>query len=289
MSHEDLRIEPIEKMEGGRLLIAFDGWMDGGDVSTGTAEWLIEQLDADQIGDIDPEPFYLLNFPGSMEVASLFRPHVRIEHGLVEEFEPPADLVYHAPDQRLVIVIAREPHMHWRRFADAILELVDRAGVEESYFVGSVAGMTPHTREPRLRASVSSGRLIPRLEGVGVGLSDYEGPASFITYLTVRAAEARLQLASLVAEIPAYVQGQNPKAIESVLRKILPLLDLPLDIETLRAVSDQWEKRIDEAVTERDELAQHIHKLEEDYDHEVFDTQMGDLKTWLEQQGIEVD
>ena len=26
-----------------------------------------------------------------------------------------------------------------------------------------------------------------------------------------------------------------------------------------------------------------------DYDHEVFDSQMGDLKDWLEQQGIRLD
>lgn len=36
-------------------------------------------------------------------------------------------------------------------------------------------------------------------------------------------------------------------------------------------------------------LAERIQKLEEDYDNEVFDTQMTDLKDWLEQQGIRLD
>jgi hypothetical protein len=29
--------------------------------------------------------------------------------------------------------------------------------------------------------------------------------------------------------------------------------------------------------------------MEEDYDNEMFDTQMGDLKEWLEKQGIRLD
>ena len=32
-----------------------------------------------------------------------------------------------------------------------------------------------------------------------------------------------------------------------------------------------------------------IQKLEEDYDSDIFDTEMGDLKDWLEQQGIRLD
>jgi hypothetical protein len=44
-----------------------------------------------------------------------------------------------------------------------------------------------------------------------------------------------------------------------------------------------------DAVLEQPELANNIHKLEEDYDNEIFNSEMGDLKQWLEQQGIRVD
>ncbi|MHC4758882.1 MAG: hypothetical protein ACYTE8_09505 [Planctomycetota bacterium] len=37
------------------------------------------------------------------------------------------------------------------------------------------------------------------------------------------------------------------------------------------------------------ELVSNIAKLEEDYDNEVFDTEMPDLKNWLQQKGIRLD
>jgi hypothetical protein len=42
-------------------------------------------------------------------------------------------------------------------------------------------------------------------------------------------------------------------------------------------------------VEETPDLTRLIRKLEEHYDNEVFDTQMGDLKEWLQQRGIRVD
>jgi hypothetical protein len=32
-----------------------------------------------------------------------------------------------------------------------------------------------------------------------------------------------------------------------------------------------------------------VHKMEAEYDSELFETQMGDLKEWLEQKGIRLD
>ena len=291
MSTDALRVEDLPQLEDGRLVLALSGWMDGGDVSTGTVEWLIEQTEAEPFAEVDPEGFYIYNFPGSMEISALFRPHVQIENGLVEQYEPPMSTFYVAPDYNLAMFVGKEPNMHWAEFRDALLGLSQQMGIKEIYFVGSVAGMVPHTREPRLRCAVSDASLKPVLEAAGVAFTDYEGPASFSAYLLTQVAQYNLDMVSLVVEIPAYIQGRNPKGLEIVCRKLAALWDteLNLDMDELRGVSDHWEKRIDEAVDERDDLAEHIHKLEEDYDHEVFDTQMSDLKDWLEKQGIKVD
>jgi len=50
----DPRIVPAG---AGTLVLAFSGWMDGGDVSTGTVSRLVHLLDARAIAEIDPEPF----------------------------------------------------------------------------------------------------------------------------------------------------------------------------------------------------------------------------------------
>ena len=81
-------------MENATLVLAFTGWMDGGDVSTGTVKRLVDLLDADPVGEIDPEPFYIYSFPGSMEVAALFRPFVKLEDGLIRTIEMPSNTFY---------------------------------------------------------------------------------------------------------------------------------------------------------------------------------------------------
>jgi hypothetical protein len=94
---------------------------------------------------------------------------------------------------------------------------------------------------------------------------------------------------TMVAEIPAYVHGRNPKCIEAVTRRLASLLGIDINLDDVRIIADELEKKLNEAIEERSELAEHIHKLEENYDKEVFDTEMGDLKNWLQQQGIRLD
>ena len=96
-------------------------------------------------------------------------------------------------------------------------------------------------------------------------------------------------MATLVAMIPAYVQGKNPKCIEAVTRRLAGILGLQVELDDLRDMSDEFEKRLSEIVQEQPELAGNIQKLEEDYDNEIFDNEMGDLKRWLQQQGIRLD
>ena len=96
-------------------------------------------------------------------------------------------------------------------------------------------------------------------------------------------------MASLVAEIPVYIQGPNLRSIEAVVRKLAAILGLQLNLDDVRSAAEGWEKRLNEVLDQKDELSTYIRKLEADYDNEVFDTQMGDLKDWLQQQGIRVD
>jgi hypothetical protein len=119
--------------------------------------------------------------------------------------------------------------------------------------------------------------------------SNYDGPASFTTLLNLRAKERGIGMVTLVAEIPAYIQGTNPKCIESVSRTVASILEVQLDLKELRMASDAWEKRVNEAIEDEEELSKYILKLEEDYDNHIFDTQMGELKAWLEARGLQVD
>ncbi len=289
MMPKQLEIAAQPSLPDGRMILAFSGWMDGGNVSTGTVEWLTKTLNAREVARIAPQDFYILSFPGSMELAAMFRPYTRIEDGLIKALVMPENRFFCSEANRVVLFAGREPNFNWDRFAECLFDFAARCGVTQLYFVGSVAGAVPHSREPRLRSTVSEARLKATLRQYGVAFTDYQGPASFSTQLIHEAPGRGFQMASLVAEIPAYIQGTNPKSIEAVVRKLAAILQLRVPLSELRALSAAWEERLNQILEQKPDLAAYIRKLEEDYDNEVFDTQMGDLKEWLQQQGIRVD
>jgi len=289
MPSEQLKILTEPQVTAPRMVLSLSGWMDGGEVSTGTVQFLVQEFGAEKVAEIEPEDFYIYNFPGSMEISSLFRPHVEIEEGLIRRLDFPSNVFHYSESQDLILFEGKEPHINWTAFVECIFSLASHFNVERIYFIGSYAGLMPHTREPRIHSSVSDESLKAELEPYGIRFSNYEGPGSVVTYLTTLAAERGLRLATLVAEIPPYVQGRNPKCIESMVRRVAAVLGLGVDLDGLRKAGDIFEERLNAAVRTRERLPEQIRKLEAEYDNEMFETQMSDLKDWLEQQGIRLD
>ena len=271
------------------LLMGMSGWMDSGEVSTGSLEYIRLKLGAVPFGEIKPDQFYIMNFPGSMEVSAMFRPKVTLAEGTIQKYDLPRNSFYACRQQNIILFEAHEPNIGWEKFSDAVFELCGRFNVKRILFVGSVAGLAPHTRDARINCTISVESLRPEMRKKGFRFANYEGPSSFVTYLTDRCAQREMEMASLIAEIPAYVQGYNPRSIETAIRCVSSLLDLQLDYEDLRSMGDEFEKRVNELVEEQPELAERVRQLEEIYDNEVFDSEMTDLKSWLQRRGVRLD
>ena len=289
MLSDKLSISENPSLRNPRMVMGLSGWMDGGDVSTGTVRCLIDKVHARKFAEIDPKGFYLYSFPGSMEITALFRPHTKITEGLVESIETPVSTLLYSESGDLILFEGKEPNLNWEEFGECIFSMCEEFGVKMIYFIGSVAGLVPHTREPRLSCSVSHPELKETFQRYGVKFANYEGPASIITYLTANAHKRGISMVSLVATIPADVQGSNPKCMEAVTRRLAGMLELDIELGDLAVSSDEFEKKLGDVVEEQPELESNIHRLEEDYDSEIFNNEMGDLKEWLEQQGIRVD
>lgn len=271
-----LRLRNCPEYSNGTLVLAFDGWMDGGDVSTGTVSRLVHLLGARAVAKIDSEPFYICNFPGSMEVAALFRPDCEIEDGMVKKVNMPTSTFHAYDDGQLVLFLGKEPNLRWRSFGEAIFEFVRRAGIHRVFFVGSFGGAVPHTRQPRLYVSASSQKLLEEMQPYGVRRSTYAGPGSFTSYLMTRAASVGIDMISLVAEIPGYLQGTNPLCIEAVTQRLAKIFHLRVDLALLRAASTEWELEVTNAIEQNQELADKVHELEVQYDNELLELDSGD-------------
>ena len=267
---EDLSITQRVQLENATLLVALTGWMDGGLVSTGTVQRFMSGRETVEVARIEAEPFYIYNFPGSMEIAALFRPEVKYDEGLIDgEMKLPTNIFQADPKANLAFFLGREPNLRWQTFADCVFDAAERMNVKQIIFVGSFGGTTPHTREPRMFGSVSHAHLRHRLTDHGMRMSNYEGPSSFATLLLAQAPAHDIEMLSIVAEIPGYLEGINPRSIEAVARRLAGLLNLPVDLEELRKASNDWELRVSEAVEKDSELAETVRKLEDSYDNEL--------------------
>jgi proteasome assembly chaperone (PAC2) family protein len=269
MADSSLTLLDTPRLKDAPMLLALTGWMDGGLVSTGTVKHLMEGRELVEVARIEPAGFYIDNFPGSMEIAALFRPHVKYDHGLIESFEMTSNVFHADAGGNIAFFVGKEPNLNWPGFADCIFEVVKRLGVRRIIFMGSFGGSVPHTREPRLFGSVSERRLLPLLKQHGLKPTVYEGPGSFATYLLATAPARGVEMLSISAEIPGYLQGANPASITAVTRNLAAILDIPVDLAKLREASTEWEIQVSEVVEKDKKLAHTVRKLEEQYDNEL--------------------
>jgi hypothetical protein len=269
MSTDSLTVLNTPALSGSTLLLALTGWMDGGHVSTGTVRHLMQNRDLTAVARIEPGGFCIENLPGDMETAAMFRPEVKHVGGLVTHFDFGTNEFTADPKTNLAFFLGKEPNMNWAGFADCIFEICKKLDVKRIIFIGSFGGTVPHTREPRLFGSVSESALLPLLEQHAIRPSDYEGPGSFASYLVYRAPKQKLEMISIAAEIPGYLQGTNPLSIEAVTRRLGRLLGVPINLAELRAASTAWELQVTDAIEKDDDLAKTVRQLEDQYDNDL--------------------
>lgn len=289
MDTEFLTYHERPRLENASMILGFSGWMNGGEVSTGAVEYLVQRLKAERLAEISPSHFQISNFPGSMEVSALFRPSTRIDEGRVTYYSEPNNRFYCSPAHNLVLFAGKEPNLHWEEFADCIFNVVQECNVKRIIFVGSVAGLVPHNRQSTIYSSVSDDSLRYIFERFDLKPSNYEGPASFVTYLTVLSQERGIHMASLVSEIPAYINGMNHKCIAATMTKVVSILKLNIDLSDLKRRGREFEKRVNDIVIRRPDLGVVIDKLDAQYDEDFSQEDNEHLKSWFENQDFDFD
>ncbi len=288
---ENLTIYETPELERPRMILGFTGWMDGGRVSTGTVNYLAEKLQAPRLAEIASPEFYILNFPVStipvtvvadrartfvssvnpMEFAAIFRPYAEIRDGIIQELKFPENEFRYSESANLILFSGEEPHIRWREYCDCIFAVARQFGVQEFYFIGSVSSPIPHTREPRVRASVATEALKEKLKEFDIGFGDYEGPAGLVTYLTMLSVDEGVDMSNLVLEVPHYPFLDMPTYPRSILRAVSVLgrlLDLDIGSSDLVTAADTTEDKLNEAMAENEAFNELVKKLEEAYDSE---------------------
>ena len=66
------------------MLAGWRQWADGGQVSSGLPQFLIDQTGARKIGELSPDGYYLFQLPGAQQ---FLRPIVRHNDGVTESLQ----------------------------------------------------------------------------------------------------------------------------------------------------------------------------------------------------------
>lgn len=257
----DLVFHETPTLRSPRLVLALAGWPDAAQIATRAALILQQRLDATRLAEIRPDDFY--NFADA-------RPTTVIRDGRIQGLSFPANDFHYwrnpGEGSDLIIFVGTEPHLQWRRYVAAILDLAEAQGVTGIWALGGLYDNVPHTRPPRLSSVCEGPGLRERLAAQGIVFSDYEGPSSLHTALIAWGRAKRLPVVSLWGHAPSYAQlTWNPMVTAALLRTLTRLLDLSIDLREVETAAAYLEKALDQLVAQNPEVAEMLEKLEASY------------------------
>lgn len=255
------------------LIMAFSGWNDAAESATTAARYLAAGFDAEKFAEIDPEEFYHFG---------LTRPYVRFK----SDSETEREIVWPATEfsiaqsadlsRDIIVGVASEPHLRWKSYCAAVLDLARRCDVSLVLTLGALLAEVAHSRPIRLSGGASDPELAARL---GTRPTRYEGPTGIVGVLNTLCRDQGLATASLWANVPHYISGiENPNATRALVQRVLTVLGGSLDLTDLDDAGRQFDQNLTEILAQNTKIANYVKKLEgRAEDEEETEKPMGDM------------
>lgn len=241
------------------LVAAFAGWNDAANAATTALEAVAISLEAERVAEIDPEEFY------DFQVT---RPTIRMSEGQTREVDWPSNAIFAAAapsaERDLVLISGIEPNLRWRSFADAVLDVAERLGVEMVVTLGALLADVSHTRAVPITGLASDPQLVERLS---LNRSSYEGPTGIVGIVHDACRQRGLTSASLWAAVPHYIAAvPNPKAALALLRRLEGFTGVAIEASELEEAMGRFESQVDRAVALNPEIEDLVRRLEVEQD-----------------------
>jgi proteasome assembly chaperone (PAC2) family protein len=242
------------------LVAGFEGWNDAASAASEAAGWLTRQFGATKVASMDPEEHF--DFQSA-------RPTVELVDGVTRDLTWPANEFFAVPvDARdLVVLRGVEPNLRWPSFCREVLGVASETGCEMVVTLGALLADVPHTRPVRVTGATTDPDLMASLH---LQRSRYEGPTGIVGVLHDTARATGIASASLWAPVPHYVSTPpNPLATRALLDRLAQLLGTAFELGDLDELSQAWQTRVDEVVSQDDDVRSYVGQLEERYDTEA--------------------
>ncbi len=252
------------------MVLALDGWVDGGEAATGSLQYLRRKLKPRKFAEIPAGRFQINQVPGQLSL----RPYSHVEDGLLKVYRPQRNTFYYWEnpygERDVVLFQGSEPNMCWDDYCKAIMQVAREYEVSRIYMLGGVLDKTPHTREPAVSSVSTSALLRDELRHLDIEPVDYEGPAGIRTALVHMCQKLSVEMAVLHVRVTYYpefnlVIAHNPKAVRALVKRLDRLIDLHLDLADLDKETKDFESRIGYMALRNREFRDYIEALEKEY------------------------
>jgi proteasome assembly chaperone (PAC2) family protein len=249
------------------LLIGLNGWLNAGEVSTGSIEYLRRKVGAQKFAYVNTRDFYVYQIPTSTPELTL-RPKAQISEGLVKNLELPKNELFFwksGSEHDLILFLGFEPNLNWPDFCQNIFDVARDFQVPRIYCLGSFLDQVPHTRETRINVTVSHQYMRSEFKNF-THFGEYLGPCSFTTMMIFQGREQNIEVAGLSARSPIYINDLNSKGCYDLLKKVLTIINLRIDLLDLKEAGEELVETLDRAFSENSTALDQLKKMEELYD-----------------------
>jgi proteasome assembly chaperone (PAC2) family protein len=213
-------------------------WPGIGDVSLTAARYLVEKLNAVEIGEIEP-----VNF---------FEPvGVTVKENVVESPRFPESKLYYwqypKAGKGLVIFIGEEqPAFKGYELVNCVLDVAQRFRVSRVYSCAAAVTRIHHSEEMKVWGAATTPNLIDELSKQNVILRGGLRIAGLNGLILGMAKERGIEGICLLGEVPSYAtQIANPKASLAVLGILTKMLGITLDLTELGHLAERVDEEMD--------------------------------------------
>ena len=269
------------------LVVAFKGLFDASGSATSALEWLMEKSESENIGEIDSETFF--DFTQERPLISFDK---NGERTLTWPKNKIVTIKTNGNERDLLAISGIEPHLRWRTFSKLLIEIVNKSNAESVLTLGSMVGMTPHSRPLTVTGSSTNPELAERLH---LEKPSYQGPTGIVGVLHDALDRSKIPVISLRVSVPHYVpDSPNPKATRALLRRFEQVTGVTTEYEELDGPAADWQKQVDAAVANDDEITAYVTRLETAIDEDENLLPSGDdlaaeFEAFLREQGPNQD
>jgi proteasome assembly chaperone (PAC2) family protein len=213
-------------------------WPGIGDVSLTAAKYLVEKLNAIEIGEIEP-----INFFEPMGVT--------VRENVVDSPRFPESKFYYwqsaKAEKSLVIFIGEEqPGFKGYELVGCVLDVAQRLKVTRVYSCAAAVTRIHHSEEVKVWGAATTSKLVDELNKHDVILRGNLRIAGLNGLILGTAKERGMEGICLLGEVPAYAtQIANPRASLSVLGILTKMLGITLDLTELSRLAEQADEEMD--------------------------------------------